>query len=201
MFNKRNRNAGEDRLIELSKPYFHEELGIQMNGFGIYPDDDVLRFYCDKSKADNLRSRIVDRNAMPVVIPVVGTPERNNNFHLAMKGALQNRIIRFPEDEMTAKDKLRESGKYATMSPNERMRTLLPNVQYDIMIIEEAIKLQQVINKGFISLVVSGRNKRDRIVACEYGNYFYHLSELEMIKKQQRPEWDVRDWQLWAKND
>lgn len=194
------RNGGEDRLIELSKPYYHEELGIQMNGFGIYPDDDMVRFFCDKAKADNLRSRIVDRNAMQVVIPVVGNPERNNNYHLAMKGALQNRIIRFPEDEMTVKDNLRESGKYATMSPNERMRTLLPNVQHDIMIIEEAIKLQQVINKGFISLVVSGTNKRDRIIACEYGNFVFHQLELDMIKRQQQPEWDIRDWKLWADN-
>ena len=194
------RNGGEDRLIELSKPYYHEELGMQMNGFGIHPDDNLIRFFCDKAKADNLRSRIVDKNAMHVVIPVVGTAERNNNYHLAMKGALQNRIIRFPEDEMVAKDKLKESGKYATMTPNERMRMLLPNVQHDIMIIEEAIKLQQVINKGFISLVTTGRNKRDRIVACEYANYIFHQLELEMIKKQQQPEWDIHDWQLWSNN-
>lgn len=194
------RNGGEDRWQELSKPYEHEELGITMHGLGIYDNDDILRFYCDKSKADNLRSRVVDRSAMHVVIPVIGTPERNDRYHLAMKGALQNRIIRFPEDEMTAKDKLRESGEYSTMTPNERMRKLLPNVQHDIMIIDEAIKLQQVINKGFISLVTSGRNKRDRIVACEYANYFFHLLELDMIKRQQQPDWDIRDWQLWSNN-
>ena len=194
------RNGGEDRWQELSKSYVYEELGITMNGLGIYDDDDILRFYCDKAKADNLRSRVVDRNAMHVVVPVIGTPERNNNYHLAMKGALQNRIIRFPEDEMTAKDKLRESGEYSTMTPNERMRKLLPNVQHDIMIIDEAIKLQQVINKGFISLVTSGRNKRDRIVACEYSNYLFHLLELDMIKRQQQTDWDIRDWQLWSNN-
>lgn len=192
------RNGGEDRWQELSKPYFHEELGIEMRGLGIYPDDDILRFFCDKSKADNLRSRTVDSNALKVVIPVIGTAERNNNYHLSMKGALQNKIIRFPEDEMTVKDKLRESGEYSTMSPNQRMRKLLPNVQYDIMIIDEAIRLQQVINKGFISLVTTGRNKRDRIVACEYGNYYYYLKELDMIKKQQQPDYDISQWKLWA---
>lgn len=192
------RNGGEDRWQELSKPYFHEELGIEMRGLGIYPDDDILRFFCDKSKADNLRSRTVDSNALKVVIPVIGTAERNNNYHLSMKGALQNKIIRFPEDEMTVKDRLRESGEYSTMSPNQRMRKLLPNVQYDIMIIDEAIRLQQVINKGFISLVTTGRNKRDRIVACEYGNYYYYLKELDMIKKQQQPDYDISQWKLWA---
>lgn len=196
-----NRNGGEDRLIDLSKPFYHEELGIQFTGLGIYDDDDILSFYCDKSKADNLRSRIVDPMASHVIIPVIGTDERNNNYHLAMKSALQHHIIRFPVDEMTAKDNMIESGIYNTLSSNMKMRKLLGHVQLDIMIIDEAIKLQQVIKKGFISLVVAGRNKRDRIVACEYANYFFHLKELEMIKKQQQTEYDISDWQLWGKTD
>ncbi len=195
------RNGGEDRWVDLSKPFYHEELGIQFTGLGIYDDDDVLAFYCDKSKADNLRSRTVDPLASHVIIPVVGTDERNNNYHLAMKSALQHHIIRFPIDEMTAKENMIESGIYNTLSSNMKMRKLLGHVQLDIMIIDEAIKLQQVIKKGFISLVVAGRNKRDRIVACEYANYFFHLKELEMIKKQQQTEYDISDWQLWGKTN
>ena len=192
------RNGGEDRWQDLSKSYFHEELGIQMSGLGIYDDDDIVNFFCDKSKADNLRSRTVDTNALKVIIPVIGTDERNNNYHLAMKSALQHHIIRFPVDEMTAKEDMIEKGVYNTLSPNQKMRKLLGHVQIDIMIIDEAIKLQQVIKKGFISLVVAGRNKRDRIVACEYANYFFHLKELAMIKAQQQPEWDISEWKLWA---
>lgn len=195
------RNGGEDRWQDLSKSYFHEELGIQFSGFGIYNDDDVLRFYCDKAKADNLRSRTVDANASKVVIPVIGTDERNNNYHLAMKSALQNHLIRFPVDELTRKDEMIENGTYQNMSSNMKMRTLLGHVQLDIMIIDEAIKLQQVIKKGFISLVVAGRNKRDRIVACEYANYFFHLKELEMIKKQTEPDYDISEWQVWGKTN
>ena len=193
------RNGGEDRWQDLSKSYFHEGLGIQFSGFGIYDDDDILRFYCDKAKADNLRSRTVDANASKVVIPVIGTDERNNNYHLAMKSALQNHLIRFPVDELTRKDEMIENGTYQNMSSNMKMRTLLGHVQLDIMIIDEAIKLQQVIKKGFISLVVAGRNKRDRIVACEYANYFFHLKELEMIKKQTEPNYDISEWQVWGK--
>ena len=93
-----------------------------------------------------------------------------------------------------AGDDLIDKGVYQTMSANEKMRTLLGHVQLDIMIIDEAIKLQQVIKKGFISLVVAGRNKRDRIVACEYANYFFHLKELEMIKQQQQQNWNIDDF-------
>lgn len=193
------RNGGEDRWQELSKPYYHEELGLQFSGLGIYDDDTVLSFFCDKSKVDNLRSRTVDPNASHAVIPVIGTDERNNNYHLAMKSALQNHTIRFPVDEMTAKESLIEEGVYNTLSSNMKMRKLLGHVQLDIMIIDEAIKLQQVIKKGFVALVVAGRNKRDRIVACEYANYFFHLKELEMIKNKTTNDYsDMSQWQLWG---
>ena len=169
-----------------------------MSGLGIYDDDDIISFYCDKAKADNLRNRTVDPNASKVIIPVIGTDERNNNYHLAMKTSLQNHNIRFLEDEMCEKETLQEDGLYSTWSSNKRMRELLGHVQLDIMIIDEAIKLQQIIKKGFISLVTVGRNKRDRIVACEYANYFYHLKELEMIKKETQTEYDIGEWQLWG---
>ena len=193
------RNGGEDRWQDLYKQYYHEELGIQMSGFGIYPDDDIISFFCDKTKADNLRGRTVDQNASNVVIPVIGTDERNNNYHLSMKTALQNHFIRFLEDEMTIKERLDADGSYSALNSHEKMRRILGNVQLDIMIIDEAIKLQQVIKKGFVSLVTVGRNKRDRIVACEYGNFFFHLKELEMIKKQQNTEYDdMSQWKVWA---
>ncbi|MBQ3502097.1 MAG: hypothetical protein IJA72_00325 [Clostridia bacterium] len=193
------RNGGEDRWQDLYKQYYHEELGIQMSGFGIYPDDDIISFFCDKTKADNLRGRTVDQNASNVVIPVIGTDERNNNYHLSMKTALQNHFIRFLEDEMTIKERLDADGSYSALNSHEKMRRILGNVQLDIMIIDEAIKLQQVIKKGFVSLVTVGRNKRDRIVACEYCNFFFHLKELEMIKKQQNTEYDdMSQWKVWA---
>ena len=76
-----------------------------------------------------------------------------------MKTALQNHLIRFLEDEMTVKDRLAEDADFARLDSHEKMRKLLGHVQLDIMIVDEAIKLQQVINKGFVSLVVAGRNK------------------------------------------
>ena len=113
-----------------------------------------------------MRSRTVDTNASRVVIPVIGTDERNNNYHLAMKSALQNHLIRFPVDEMTAKDDLIDKGVYQTMSANEKMRTLLGHVQLDIMIIDEAIKLQQVIKKGFLLwLLVETRETESLLVS------------------------------------
>lgn len=191
------RNGGEDRIIDLTKPYYHDGFGFQMNGMGICTDA-VTEFYCDKAKVENLRGRVVDENAIPVIIPVVGTDERNNNYHIAMKNALLNSSIRFLVDETTKRQELEEDERYLKMDSKQRMRTLLGHVQLDIMIVEEAIKLQQVIKRGFISLITVGGNKRDRIVACEYANYFFNLKELEMIAEQTSNSYTEDDWQVWG---
>lgn len=191
------RNGGEDRIIDLTKPYYHDGFGIQMNGFGIFKDATITDHYCSAAKVDNLSKRVVDPNAVPVIIPVVGQDDRNNNFHIAMKNALESNLIRFPMDEIELKEKLSLEGIWGVMTPNERMRRSLAHVQIDIMV-EEAIKLEQKIKRGFIALETVGDNKRDRIVATEYANYYFYLQELSMIKKAITPEFDINDWQLWG---
>lgn len=191
------RNGGEDRMIDLTKPFEHEELGLHMNGLGIYKDDEILSYFTTAAKVDNLRKRTVDPNAIPVMIPVYGQDDRNNNYHLAMKTALENGTFRLLIDEIELKNELSEEGIWAMMTPNERMRTSLGHVQLDMMV-EEAIKLEQSLKKGFIALNVVGSNKRDRIVATEYANYFFHLQELNMLKKKYTPEVDYSAWNMWG---
>ena len=115
-----------------------------------------------------------------------------------MKNALLNGSKRFLVDETTKRQELEEDERYLKMDSKQRMRTLLGHVQLDIMIVEEAIKLQQVIKRGFISLITVGGNKRDRIVACEYANYFFNLKELEMIAEQTSNSYTEDDWQVWG---
>lgn len=168
-----------------------------MNGFGIYPDDDILKFFCEKGKVDNLRGRVVDINSIPVTIPVIGTPERNNNFHIAMKNALVNHTMRTLISESEMRDILEEDVEYLLSNSEKKSDILLGNVQIDCMI-SEAIKLEQVIKKGFISLKepnTVGATK-DRIVATEYANYFFHLKELEMEKRKKKKNIDFDNFRL-----
>ena len=103
-----------------------------------------------------------------------------------MKTALQNHIIRFPVDEITAKDALMEDGTYSTLDPHTRMRTLLGHVQLDIMIIDEAIKLQQVIKKGFV--LDEERLKQGNAVFGK--DYFRELLEkVRSIRASERRIW------------
>lgn len=189
------RNGGEDRYIDLSKSFYHETMGITMNGFGIINDDEILSLFCDRSKSDNLRGRVIDPNSVPVTIPVIGTDERNNNFHIAMKNSLINHSIRFLVDEIELKNAKCEDVEFLTLSPTALMRRMLGHVQISIMM-EEAVKLEQQIRNGFIKLIEPRSGLKDRIIATEYANYLFHLLELKMIKESQTDTTNVDDWTI-----
>ena len=152
-----------------------------------------MSFFCDKSKSDNLRCRVVDANSIPVTIPVIGTDERNNNFHIAMKNALISHNIRFLVDEIKLKEEKSEDVEFLTLSPHKLMRRMLGHVQLSLMM-EEAVKLEQQFKNGFIKLIEPRSGLKDRVVATEYSNYLFHLLELKMIKAQQESEINIDDW-------
>lgn len=185
------RNGGEDRYIDLTKPFHHEQLGINMNGFGIYNDSEILSFFCESAKIENLKSRVVDKNAIPVTIPVIGSDERNNNYHIKMKDSLDKKIIRFLIDELKAKEMFEEDDDFMFMDSNKKALKMLPYIQTSKMI-EEAIKLEQEIKNGYIKLKEPPHGAtKDRIICTEYANYFYHLLELKLAKKGNNNELDM----------
>ena len=187
-------NGGSERLVELSKPYKHEIMGIDMNGFGIVNDFSLIQSFCDESKAVGLRESTIDPFAIPVVVPVIGTAERNSNYHIAMRNALMSHSIRFLVDEIILKQEKSDDIDFLTLEPNALMRRMLGHVQTSLMM-EEAVNLEQEVKNGFIKLSEGKRaGLKDRIMATEYGNHLFHLLELKMIKEQQESNIDINDW-------
>jgi hypothetical protein len=187
------RNGGSDRLIELTKPYKHEIMGIDMNGFGVVNDADLLQSFCEDTKAASIREATVDPFAIPVVIPVVGTAERNSNYHVAMRNALASHTIRFLVDEIVLKQEKSDDVDFLTLEPHALMRRMLGHIQTSLMM-EEAVNLEQEVKNGFIKLIEKRSNFKDRIIATEYGNYLFYLLELKMIKEQQECQTNIDDW-------
>ena len=186
------RNGGSDRLIELTKPYKHEIMGIDMNGFGVVNDVDLLQSFCEDTKAASIREATVDPFAIPVVIPVVGTAERNSNYHVAMRNALASHTIRFLVDEIVLKQEKSDDVDFLTLEPHALMRRMLGHIQTSLMM-EEAVNLEQEVKNGFIKLIEKRSNFKDRIIATEYGNYLFYLLELKMIKEQQECQTNIDD--------
>ena len=193
------RNGGEDRFIDLTKPYYHEVWGKELQGFGIYDDNTILERFVESSKVENLRGRVVDHNPRNVVIPVIGTDERNNNFHISMKKALEKNVIRFLMDEMQVKQELEDNIDFLQYTPEQNMRRLLGHIQINKMM-EEAVKLEQELVRGYIKLKEpnSVTYTKDRIIATEYANYFMEQMELKMIKNKNTTGFEVSKWSCLA---
>jgi len=188
-----NRNIGEDRYIDLSKPYFHEELGLQMDGFGIYDDEKITAMFCDSTKTTYLKTKTIDTNARYVSIPVVGSLERNHNFHVSMQNAINNNTFRTLMDNMSLKHLLSEDKDWILLDSDERARRTVGHIQVDKMIVE-AIELRKEIVRGFIQLSEIPHHEKDRIVATIYGNYFFTQLEIQMLKGDQHEDLNEEDF-------
>lgn len=188
-----NRNIGEDRYIDLSKPYFHEELGIQMDGIGIYDDDKITSMFCDNSKTTYLKTKTVDTNARYMAIPVVGSLERNHNFHVAMQNAVNNNTFRTLMSNISLKQILNEDKEWILLDSDERARRTIGHIQIDKMIVE-AVELRKEIIRGFIQLSEISHHEKDRIVATIYANYFFTQLELKMLKGDQQEDLNEEDF-------
>ena len=188
-----NRNIGEDRYIDLSKPYFHEELGIQMDGIGIYDDEKITSMFCDSSKTTYLKTKTVDTNARYMAIPVVGSLERNHNFHVAMQNAVNNNTFRTLMSNINLKQILNEDKEWILLDSDERARRTIGHIQIDKMIVE-AVELRKEIIRGFIQLSEIPHHEKDRIVATIYANYFFTQLELKMLKGDQQEDLNEEDF-------
>lgn len=188
-----NRNIGEDRYIELSKSYFHEELGITMNGLGIYEDDKISSTFCDSGKISYLKTKVIDTNARPMSIPVIGSLERNHNFHICMQNSVDNGTFRTLVDNMTLRHILNEDKDWLLLDSEDRARRTIGHIQVDKMIIE-AVELRRDIVRGFIQLSEIPHHDKDRIIATIYANTFFTQLELKMLKGDQQDDFKEEDF-------
>ena len=193
-----NQQTGFDRFQELSKPFYHEQLGIHMNGFGIYSDRNMIKNFCDEAKADNLTTKVIDANSIPIAIPVVGTSERNQNFHISMQKAIDLKIMLFLEDATQARVRYESNENWLLKSVDERTNIMLGYVQTNGLLVE-ASELQKEIKNGYLHLFEIAHHPKDRIITATYGNYYFSMLEVEMLKNdQQSEEIDLSEWE-WLK--
>lgn len=188
-----NQQVGIDRFGDLTKPFYHEELGIILNGFTIYNDSNIVNNFCDKTKSDDIRSNAVDNNAMQVAIPVVGSLEKNALFHITLQTTINKGLILFLSDRSVVRRKLEEDPSWFMKTHDEKARRLIGHKNVEEMA-TEAVELRQSIKQGKIALEEIPHHTKDRIVATSYANYFFHLLEQKMLKKNQNDDFKEEDW-------
>lgn len=126
----------------------------------------------------DLRSRTVDSQAIPCIIPIVGTQELNSTMWMDLQKKLMNNVIHFLIDELALENMLEENGTYYNLPSEEKAIIKLPYI-HTISLINEAINLSQIWNKGLVALSepTTVDATKDKIVALSYCNYIATLVE------------------------
>ena len=85
------RNGGEVMYNDLTKPKKHPNRSSDMwNEHGFTISTDLYVHTCQQAKLDDLKSRTVDDDAIPCLVPMIGTTELNSNMWLDLQKQLRD---------------------------------------------------------------------------------------------------------------
>lgn len=189
------RSGGEVMYNDLTKPFYHKNRNSTKwnpNGFTVCNEMDLQ--IVGANKIEDLRKRTVDKDAIPCIIPVVGSMDLNSVMWQSLHSAMRDGFMRFLIDDIEYKQFMETKKEFIRMSPYERMEVMLPFVQTSFLIIE-GINLKPEWRDGRLRLKEPRRGTKDRIVALSYVNYFFRLLENKLSRNEQSDEFDVSDWE------
>lgn len=173
------RNGGEVNYNDLTVPFEHPERDeAHWNNHGFTVSNELKLHVVPNAKLDDLRSRTVDPQAIPCIIPIVGTQELNSIMWLDLQKSLMDNHIHFLVDELALENMLEDEGIYYDMTTEERAIVRLPYI-HTLDLIGEAISLDQTWSKGMVSLKepTTVDATKDKIVALSYCNHIAKLVE------------------------
>lgn len=157
-------------------------------------EDNMLQISSEKVLTDKA-IRTIDKDAVPVIIPIAGTPEINSNVHLSMRKNLNDHKIEFLKDESEAEILLAEDEGWLFKSPEERANILIAYTETRLMVYE-SISLQQKMTSAGIAVVEDRSATKDRYMATGYFNYFCDKLETKLAREAQGDEGMLDDMQL-----
>lgn len=188
------RSGGESIVNSLSKPYDGEYSSfIDVRGLTVA---DAMQYQvAPRDKLDYYRSKAVDKNGVPCIIPFFGTAALNTAYWRAMKQALERGRVKFLLSMSDKQEQLEDNGEYFKFSSQELAEKLAPYGQTDLLV-SESVNLKTEIKNDQIKLEAPRGGHRDRSVTCAMGLLVFDLIENEWQRQDQEEEFDLDDIQL-----
>lgn len=175
------RSGGETLYNRMTMKYEHPERGNLWNPCGFTVATEKSLHVVPSNKLDDLISRTVDKNALPCIIPMVGTGELNATMWIELKKQLESNNIKFLVSMQDRQEILEDNGKYFNLSTEDLAKELAPYGQVDLLI-QEAVNLQAEFRDGRPYLKEPRSGTKDRAVCLSYGNYI--ASKIENMYNQ-----------------
>ena len=176
------RNGGENIIVQFSKPSPNESRGSNWlcRGFGMC---DIPQYHvATKEKLDFYRSRAVDQDCIPCLIPFIGSASVNTAYWRSTKRALDRKMFKMLVSMQDKQDELENNGRYFQMTSEQLAEEVAPFGQGD-MLVKEAVELKKEIKNDQIHLTAPRSGHRDRIVTCAMGMLIFDKIEDEWNKQ------------------
>lgn len=172
-------NIGIGIFDSLSQVITSEERGIDYPAMTVADDDNIS----EKLK-EELRNRTLGINALPVIYPILASPELNSTIAVAFRNALQKKMWNFLVSETDAEEHLIKAYKdfMTTDSESHRSFYLNPYLQTSLLI-GECVNLDMTLVSGNIKLTEKEGNYKDRYSSVSYLNLVATFFDKEMLKE------------------
>lgn len=189
------RAGGEVLYNRMTEVWEHPERGKNWNPHGFTICDKMQYHVVPENKLKDLKERTVDPQAIPCIIPIIGTGELNSTLWVELRKQLECGNIKFLVSMQDRQEAIEDDGSFFQMTSEELAKELAPYGQVDLLI-QEAINLKTEIRNDKIKLVEPRSGTKDRAIVLSYGNYIASLIENEWNKQAQTEEIDVSQIQL-----
>ena len=190
-----NRSGGETLFNHMPMPWSPSIGKTRFSGKGLTVYDKSYAHVVPEAKLADLRDRTVDKNAIPAIVPFIGTPELNTIVWAELKKQIDSNNIKFLVSSRQHQEDIEDNGLYYKLTTEELVGELLPYGQTDEMI-QEAVNLSVEVTQRGIRLVEPRNGTKDRIVILSYANYIMSLFENHWQKLMQDTDEDFEDLQL-----
>lgn len=172
------RSGGEVLYNRMTMEWENPNHGVLWDKRGLTVSDELELHVVTDGKLEDLRSRTVDKNAIPCIIPITGSTTLNSTMWIELRKQLDNGNIKFLVPMQTYQESLEDNGDIFGMTSEEVANALLPYAQVDLLV-NEAVNLKAEIKDGGVKLSEPKNGFKDRAVCLSYGNYI--ASKIENI--------------------
>ena len=188
------RNGGEVMYNDLTKPRKHPQRSENdWNEHGLTIALENSYHTVTQQKLDDLKSRTIDPQAIPCLIPMQGTTELNSNMWLDLQKKLRDGEIDLLIEDIEFEQQMEDVKEYYSATDEERMNIKLPYIMTEALI-NEAINLSQEWREGKVKLTEPRSGTKDIIVSFAYGNYVSSLIINDLEKQDNDDEIDLDEW-------
>ncbi|MFB0831546.1 terminase large subunit domain-containing protein [Brevibacillus laterosporus] len=189
-----NGQHSEKQAIRLKQLFYDFEADYVVmdtagNGLNLY--DDCSRVLYDEERdveyeawcafnSENMKSRSLERNALPVIFSIkVTTQQLNHEIAMGFRNALHKKKIKLLQTELEGKEFLISKMDFDSKTPEVQAKLLRPYIQTTALV-NETVNLEYETRNGYIKVFEVGSNRKDRYSSISYGNYFADLLEKDL---------------------